>query len=311
MKLSSLIAYRNLIDKLSPQDTDIMIRSHIGPLMHTIDNHEIQFPDIFDQLENDYQSIHNSFEKFIATSKKIRNEMQLLIDQLETDYYFNSVKSYHPEYDSTEYILNRKCELTENTQDYIRGRFKLYSDWHHAAMVIRPAQENWIEDLVGSDPLYLLDSNLDLLEPAKNRFSTEYQRRLRTYAIDENADKILEQLPDEQFGLAVAFYYFNFKPLEYISKYLEEMFIKLKPGGTAIVTFNDCDTAGGVQLVERNFMCYTPGWIIKNLVHNLGFEIVQKYYLDTANVWLELRKPGKLNSIRGGQSLARIVAKSK
>lgn len=311
MKLSSLIAYRNLLDQQSPQDTDYVIRSHIGPLLHAIDNHTVKFPDLYDQLQQDSAGIRESFAKFIATTRAIRSQVQQLIDQIEDDYYINSLTNYTPQYENNDYVLSRRCDLVETTHDYIRGRFKLYSDWRYPALVIRPGKENWIEDLVGSDPLYLLDHNLELLAPAVGRFNKEYQRRLRLYAIDESRDHVLADLPDGQFSLAVAFYFLNFKPLEYVSKYLSEMFDKLRPGGTAIITFNDCDIAGGVELVERNFMSYTPGHIIYNLAHNLGFEITQKYYLETSNVWLELRKPGRLSGIRGGQSLAKIVAKSK
>ena len=73
-------------------------------------------------------------------------------------------------------------------------------------------------------------------------------------------------------------------------------------------TFNDCDRAGGVELVERHFMCYTPGSMIVALCESLGFEIQQRYQIDASNTWLELQRPGELTSLRGGQSLAKIVA---
>jgi hypothetical protein len=40
----------------------------------------------------------------------------------------------------------------------------------------------------------------------------------------------------------------------------------------------------------------------------LGFSIVESYNEEATNVsWLEIRKPGKLTSLRGGQAIAKIV----
>jgi hypothetical protein len=35
------------------------------------------------------------------------------------------------------------------------------------------------------------------------------------------------------------------------------------------------------------------------------------FHLDGASTWIEVVKPGELTSLRGGQSLAKIVAKPK
>jgi hypothetical protein len=45
------------------------------------------------------------------------------------------------------------------------------------------------------------------------------------------------------------------------------------------------------------------------LAESLGFVIQQRYDIDHANTWLEMRRPGELTSLRGGQSLAKIIAK--
>jgi len=55
-------------------------------------------------------------------------------------------------------------------------------------------------------------------------------------------------------------------------------------------------------------MCYTPGGLLRSLCESLGFEISQHYLIDHSNTWLEMRRPGALTSLRGGQSLAKIVA---
>jgi SAM-dependent methyltransferase len=314
MKLSTLIAYRALIDQLSPQDTDLMIRSHVGPLLHAISEHEIQFPELVQQLEKDHQEIHASYSRLISTTRSMKKQLQDLIDDLEAEYFRESERFYNLEIqtDSAEYILNRKANITESAYEYVCSRLKLYSDWHHPAMLFRPGLEPLINNLVGSDPLYLVDHDMELLAPGLARFPPEYQGRLRTYVITEQHDQpILSALPDQQFGLVVAYHYFNFKTLDLIGKYLAEVYTKLRPGGIIAMTFNNCDHAAGVELAERHFMCYTPGSLILNTAKNIGFQLVHQHSLDSAMTWIELQRPGQMTSLRGGQSLARIVAKSK
>ena len=312
MKLSSIIDYRNLLARLDPADTDLLINSHLGPVLYSIGASVVQFPDLLEQLNRDRDQIHGAFMKFRSTVREIREQLQDLIDQLEPTYFTNSFELYKSSQpvDNPEYLLNRQPDLSQDAVDYIRSRLRLLSDWHHPAMVIRPGKADWIEDLVGSDPLYLVDYCEEMIRPTLNRFREEYQRRLQIYIEPRDGDSIvLETLPQSQFGLVVALYYFNFMPMERVGQYLTEIFNKLKPGGSLLMTFNDCDIGGGVELAERSYMCYTPGHMIKTLAKTLGFEITQWYYLEKANALVELRRPGRLTSLRGGQSLGKIIPK--
>jgi SAM-dependent methyltransferase len=126
-----------------------------------------------------------------------------------------------------------------------------------------------------------------------------------------HSNNILELLPDGQFGVIFSYNYFNYKPLEVIHRYLQEVFEKLRPGGVFIFTFNDCDRAHGAALAERHFMCYTPGRAVQKHAETVGYEILNKHHGEGDLSWFELRKPGDIRSIRGGQSLARIVVNSK
>ena len=76
------------------------------------------------------------------------------------------------------------------------------------------------------------------------------------------------------------------------------------------MTFNDCDRAHCVALTERNYCCYTPGKRVKAIAKRIGYK-QQFTWNDTQNLtWLELRKPGELESLKGGQTLAKILPKT-
>jgi hypothetical protein len=215
------------------------------------------------------------------------------------------------QHETVEYILQRIRPIEPAKKLQLRGRLLTYTDWKYPGLVIRPSHSPWVEDLVALDPMYFIDTHKDLMAPVTSQFPPEYQRRLRCYVIDEfNNQPIFEALPQQQFGFVYSFDYFNFRPLEVIKKYLLEVFGLLRGGGTFFFNFNDCDRQGGVGLTENHFCCYTPARLIYEHAVKVGYEIVRKEIIDNASTWVELKKPGQLTSIRGGQCLAGIYRKS-
>jgi hypothetical protein len=75
-------------------------------------------------------------------------------------------------------------------------------------------------------------------------------------------------------------------------------------------TFNDCDRWGGVEMAERHYACYTPGRLLLAAAELTGYESLHRYDIDAGITWLELRRPGVLHNLRGGQALARILPES-
>jgi SAM-dependent methyltransferase len=314
MKLSDLVAYRALLDEYSPADVQLGVSQLLDPVRHVIASSAIQYPDLNDNLARYYNDLQHDLNRFETVLGDVRNEVQKNINAMEPSYFAGSYRLYEQEMcnDSTEVILNRRFSLDHNVSEYLRGRILLKADWHRPGAIIRPGLESWIEDLVALDPLYLVDQDHALLEPALSRFNSQYQRRLRKYIIKESSDQdMLTALPDDQFGFFLVYNFFHYKPFEVVKKYLQEIYQKLIPGGVLAFTFNDCDLKGAVELAERSFMCYTPGYMIKALVESIGFEIQQQYQIDAAAQWIEMVKPGSQTTLRGGQALARIIDKAK
>ena len=232
---------------------------------------------------------------------------------MEPEIFANSYNLWDQEmrYESSNYILYRRLQIEAEDFGIMYGHVLNYTDWRVPGMIIRPGLEKWIEHLVPLDPLYVVDTNIELVDPAVEKFTEEYQRRLRKYVINDlRSTNIMDDLPDHQFGFVFAYNYFNYKPIEVIKRYLKEIFNKLRPGGVFMFTYNDCDWAHGVALAEKSFMCYTPGTVIQHEAMITGFEISYKHRgLGDIN-WFELKKPGEISSMRGGQSLAKIIVKS-
>jgi SAM-dependent methyltransferase len=163
--------------------------------------------------------------------------------------------------------------------------------------------------MVTMDPLYIVDHDQELLTPFLSQFNELYQRRLRPYLIkDDDTNSLLYQLPDNQFGLVLAYNFFNYKPLPVLEKYFAELYHKLRPGGRAIFTYNDCEVAQNMGLNERCFMMYQPWRLLRPMLEKFGFEI-HSINRDAGDMtWAEIGKSGTVTSIRGAQTLAKIVA---
>jgi hypothetical protein len=314
MKISELAHYRELLESLRPTGVHSAVRAEMDNVLETVNRNPNQLPGHLLTLQSARDRAFNAAQDFDHGLDAMLVDLLEQIKALEPQYLAQSYQWYERamERDTVDYVLERRFPISDDRREYIKSRVMAHSDYHYAGMIIRPGLEDWIEHMVACDPLYVVDTNHDMFGPAKEKFNELYQSRLRYYAIRESSDTLmLDQLPNGQFGFCLAYNFFQYKPFEIMRAYLREIYSKLRPGGVLAMTYNDCDRKGAVELAERSFTCYTPGRLITAICESVGFVIEQNYRLDAAANWVELRRPGQMTSLRGGQSLAKIVAKSK
>jgi len=312
MKLSSLINYQMELDAMSAVPVCKQADIDLEKITYLVGQQSIQLAEHANMLQLRHKEIQQTFDAFETNLNELKSELKQLIETTEKPWFAESYRLYEQEmiHESTEYILNRRPEITSETEQFYRTRIVRYNSWQHPAMIIRPGRETYINELVASDPLYLVDESHDLLRPATEQFNEQYQQRLRTYVVNERSgEEILGKMPNGQFGLVFAYNFFNFRPFEVIRTYLTEIYQKLRPGGILVMTFNDCDRAKGVMLVEQHFCCYTPGYLVRELAQSLGYQVTFSWHDQGPSTWLELQKPGNFVSLRGGQALAKILPK--
>jgi hypothetical protein len=313
MKLSSIVHYRNQLDTVSVQQICDQTEHDLSAINHMVASQEHDVGFYKARIAKRLAAVHESFDQFVNVFEGLKTDLDAAIQKHQVAYYEESTRLYQQEisHETSEHILNRRLVIDDDSNLLLRTRLRNYTDWRIPGMIIRPGHESFIEEMVPMDPLYIVDQTQELIDPAVSRFNETYRARLRQYVISENDTHILGRLPDNQFGLIFAYNYFNFKPMELIQRYLTEAYQKLRSGGTLIMTYNNCDQAHGVALVEQNFMCYTPGSEIVKIAESVGFDVTYQHTGLADLAWLELQRPGKISSLRGGQTLARIVAQSK
>ena len=314
MKLSTLVQYREQLEAITPRDVDQYLSKNHEHVLHTIQEHPYQITPAFQDLQKSMAVVHQSLEQYDQSLAQFKQRLQDDIEKQELHYMQSSYHLYEREmiYDTAEHVLDRRFELAPEQQDFVRSRVQFFSDFHHAGMLIRPGRESWITNMVACDPLYVVDESYDLLAHVKEYFPEQYVNRLRWTIINERGpEPWLHAIPDGQLGFCFAYNFFHYKPWEVIKTYLTEVWTKLRPGGTLVFTFNNCDRYGAVANAERNYMTYTPGRLMRGMCELLGYEIREWRDFDRACTWVEITKPGSVRSLKAGQTLARIIDKSK
>jgi SAM-dependent methyltransferase len=310
MKLSELVAYRNQLNRLHISEAKTHTELDFSRIKHLVNSKDFDPNNIKGQLQDKHNEVYQKFDEFVALVEQAKQEAHQEINLKEQFWLEETYRLYSQEmtHDSDEHILNRRPTLSEEHDNIIRARIKNFSSHLHPGMIIRPGLETFIKDMVSFDPLYLVDQSEGLLFPSMIGFPEQYRRRIRPYIIDRNeTGSILTRLPDEQFGMCLAYNFFNFTPIQVIEKYLVEIFNKLKPGGRLMMTFNDCDNEKAVRLAESYYACYTPGWLVKEIAQRIGYEIYFIWNDNMPSTWIELQKPGTLSTLRGGQALAKVM----
>jgi SAM-dependent methyltransferase len=297
--LSVKHVYDEIFTLLKHVSTDLDVQNiDFDNLKHRISENQNLILSKLDEVDDDLQSFKQHLTEFVTG--------------IEQPYYAKSQTIYQEGLnDSSDYLLDRhnfkKLLYQEETAEFFASRIKIHASWKWPAVEIRPAHGEITDNLIACDPLYLVDTHEDMFKHAKQKWTPEYQRRLRYYTINEKDKKILHQLPQSQIGLLVAVDYMNFRPLDLIDRYLKEIFGILRPGGVAVFTYNNCDYPIGVDNFENSYYCYTPGREIKAMCERIGYRISASFDLENNVSWLEIQKPGTRSTLRGGQTLGKIM----
>jgi SAM-dependent methyltransferase len=266
--LSDLVNYYNRLCNLTSSEVRLSTARELQAITDLsqdlqLDNLRVDVLNSFDQFENEfdivkrrvYDQIRKEEQPYLQNSYKMYEEFRSYrYEWFNLPYSSDSIEVQQKNLQMhIANILNNRLPLDDQTQELIMNRITRVSAWQNTTMILRPGMEQWIHNMVNNDPMYLVDENYDLLTPIMSQFNEIYQTRLRPYVIREGQEQdILWQLPDNQFGLVLAWNYFNHRPFEIVRRYLTELYKKMRPGGVLLMTYNDCDRWEGVKAVEAN-----------------------------------------------------------
>lgn len=310
MKLSDLVQFLNYLDQYDLDEINVNSLLPSATVASMIEKADCLDQSFKNPIKSSINEVNSAIQNFSNTVRLLKKDILKQITELETSLFDASTRWFNTDiYDENyEYVSKRKSVLVGNAKDLFNQRLKIHTSWQHPGLIFRPMHLTIFHEIVALDPMYLVDTDISYLTEITKKFTEQYQSRIRTYVINDrhSKERILDGLPNHQFGLIAAQDFFNYTPIEFIYKLLDEIYCLLKPGGAFIFTYNNCDYAGAVKLAESGFACYTPGRLIKQHAVDVGYEINYEFNEINSSGILELGKPGKKTSLRGGQTLAII-----
>jgi len=305
MKLSKLVELREHL-KLVYNTTAISlgidrISTELNGINSTVEDagFNLEITDLTQDLERMHSALTINYTKYTALIDHIDQNIATESGKLFTENYNLELK-----YNAIEQVRNvRIMPLSDEVQADILNKIRLYTNWKYPALEIGCRDGEWTQHMVAADPLYIVDQFREFTESATKDFTEVYRRRIRVYLI-QGYD--MSTLPQNQFGFVFCWNFLNYCSLDTVKEYLKEVKNLLRPGGVFMFSYNDGDRPGGAGMAENFFMSYIPRSMLIPMCESLGYEIVNDESRDTTVSWLEIRKPGILETVKAHQVLGEI-----
>jgi len=307
--LRELVKFRNdLAASVEHLQLDSAVNEKIAELTKVKKlNPNIDYNDQIDSYMQEFSQLIDANQQTINKIKDTIAAVTLDIDQLAKSLFDTDDQKNNFTSDRVTQLL----ELDEERTDYIVSRIGSYSDWLYPSLIIYPREKKWLmSTIVASDPLYLVQHSSIELNNLIDDFSEIYKNRLRCY--DTNN---FSKLPQEQFRFVLLWDFLNYISVDQFEFYLREMFKLIRPGGSCMFSYNNCDLIGSANLAELDCSSYANSKIVESLAKHIGFEITRFEDLATGDAltthvsWVELRKPGTLTTVKAHQAMAKIIEK--
>lgn len=315
MKLSDLIRLRNRLQALTFAPARVKIEELDGQLnqMFTVPMHPNYKTSLDDQL--------NKLDSIETSISSLDNNITQLIKEIEQE-----LSERTKEFARRGYMINggygsnstnvemertgRLLPIRDDTRGEIIVKIRSYTDWRYPALEIGPGDGQWTEHLVAADPLYIVDVHQEFLDSTLSKFNDVYRNRVRPYLLKshDGPDAFdLSILPEGQFGFIFSWNVFNYFPLMETTAMLKESFKLLKPGGTMMFSFNNCDVPQCAEFAEQGFMAWMTESLLRTTASGIGYEIIAVRRIEEVVTWIELRKPGTLKTVKAHQALGKIM----
>jgi hypothetical protein len=317
--LTDLVKFKNdlrdTIDKLS-LESEVLEKTR---LVDTIKcRHEItDYHQDIEQYLQIYQNLLAKNNDIVAliknTIEKIDNDINIKV-QLELD-----------ENKFTEDSIHQLLSTNQEIEKIIQLRIGGYNNWRFPGLQlhcrysrITPISDNFVDPrdrinpMVASDPLYLVGSDLKTLTEHITNYPDIYQRRIRLYEVKK---RDLLVLPHAQFGFILCWDFLNYLPLSVIEWYLKSILALLRPGGVVLFSYTNGNIETSASFVDQQRYCWATDSIIKKMVVDIGFNIINFTDIPTNDneltwvSWAEIQKPGELQTVRKQPAVGKILSK--
>lgn len=337
MKASDLLRLRELLEdyiiSLSLDKEIIKMSDYLKIISNSIDI-DVEHKSNINKFVDNYQQI---FDNFINLKSNIELEITNitnLVDQKGYDINMSNLDHLFNHFINGEV---RETFVTPEINHIVKSSILKYVDWHYPVLQFgcrfnnllpRKPKESYkslgqrlndpdlfmeFEDsMTGGEPFYVCDFNQESMNRCIEKFNPVFQSKICDYVI-EDAD--FSNLPQGQFGLIFSWNLFNYATPDILTKYLEQLVKLLRPGGTLIFNYNNCDLPASMMMSEVQRESYMPKRHLIDLVTKFNLELINSYditneadliYPYSKISWVEIKKPGILKTCKAHSSLGKI-----
>lgn len=230
---------------------------------------------------------------YFAELAVITNDNTLRVRKLETEPRIHWFKHW---------------STSEYKTEYFKPIITAFCNWEYPVMELFPGPGIFLPFALGSEPLYIVDTDKYLLDKCAEQFNEFYaNKRLMKYTIDK--DYSLKTLPQNSFGFI---YNLNYSYAEdEMSNFsiAQEVYNCLMPGGSYLFSFLPADKWWGVEVMETKAL---TGFDTRKLIDTLkiiGFTDIKVTYDTAMTTHLIAKKPGEIEYLKGSSILAKIIDK--
>lgn len=205
---------------------------------------------------------------------------------------------------------NRKIIIDDNLFEQISSKIRKFTDWKYPTLEIGPGDGKWTDNLVGSDPLYLLDIHKEYLDKVAMKYPKLFSDRIRCYCIGPENNKSyfdFSNLPNNQIGFIFSWGVFDFYTYNEVDLLLSSCHNVLRPGGELTFSYNDCDYISGIKLFEENRKTWLTQNLLLQLFEKYKFTVVEFECNSEQDIfWVTVQKTGKKQSIKTSQPRTKL-----
>lgn len=296
------------------QQYQIELQEHNKILLHEMDDIKqlIKLIDARFEHKNN-ESIIKSINSLNLLINRINTDIVTTTTELSTEIALDNIRNLC---NVKEYIwrfleaclFNDTFAFTQEMLEVIFVNINARCDWRYPSLQLNPISEEWVNCMVASDPLYLVNLSAISITPLINNYPAQYQNRLRIYDIINQDFSIL---PQEQFGCISCCNFLNLYSLDIIKNYLITFFNLLRSGGNLICTIRLLNNP--IISVEVDYFKYAAKLTIEKLFKDSGYELTLVIDLINSNqecmFLIVAQKPGTSTTSKMHQVLGEIIEK--
>ena len=204
----------------------------------------------------------------------------------------------------TSEVISRQEYISDDFDSQVTGLMHQHVSWEYPSLEVNPADARYSVVMNAAEPQYAICANKEIKQRLKAKFNEYYAaRRLRIY------NKI-DDIPINQVGFATCINMFEYMPLDPIKDITKQVFNCLRPGGKFLLSYNNCDHAKSLSLLNYDFRSLNTRELMESLLYGQGFDVVSTGDSDDgAWTWLLVAKPGDLTTQKLSAGSINIVEK--